>query len=152
MKATRRLELIVITALALLPAACGVKASGPPEIVVDRTECSHCRMLVSEPVYAAAYQVRGAEPRLFDDIGCMLDALRHEMPTPNDVWFQNAVGGGWLMANEATFVTSPQLRTPMSGGVLAYATAAAAEQAVAAHGGEVVRSLQDLMTRKGDAR
>ncbi len=148
----RRFQLSVILAFALLSAACSAKASGPPEISVDRTACSHCGMLISEPVYAAAYQTAGGEPRVFDDIGCMLDALRRDSASPADVWLQNAVGGGWLTSREAVFVASPQLRTPMNGGVLAYATAAAAEKAAAAHGGEVVRSLQELMTRKGDAR
>ena len=148
----RRFELTVVLAFALLSAACSAQASGPPEIAVDRTVCSHCGMLISEPVYAAAYQAAGGKPRVFDDIGCMLDALRRETPFPADVWLQNAVGGGWLTSREAVFVRSAQLRTPMNGGVLAYATAAAAGQAVAAHGGEVVQSLEELVTRKGDAR
>ena len=143
---------MAIMAFALLSATCSAKVPGPPEIVVDRTACSHCGMLVSEPVYAAAYQAPGVEPRVFDDIGCMLEAVRRETSSPASVWSQDATGGGWLDAHEAVFVASPHVRTPMSGGVLAYADAAAAEQAVAAHGGEVVRSFHELMTRKGEAR
>ena len=142
----------VIVAVALLGAACGATASGAPDIVVDRTACSHCGMLISEPVFAAAFQTRDSDPRVFDDIGCMLDAVRRETAAPVNVWVQDAGGGGWLDAREAVFVASPQLRTPMNGGVLAYASAAAAEKSVAAHGGEVVRSFQELMTRKGAAR
>ena len=40
----------------------------------------------------------------------------------------------------------------MSGGLLAYADAAAAATAATANGGKVMRSLQELMTWKGDAR
>src|SRR5215204_3815382 len=61
-------------ALALV-VACSARPSGPPEIVVDRTACSHCGMLISEPLYAAAFQVTGAEARVFDDIGCLRKAL-----------------------------------------------------------------------------
>jgi copper chaperone NosL len=146
-----RLNLVVITVFALLSAACSAKASGPPEIAVDRTVCSHCGMLVSEPAYAAAFQATGGEPRIFDDIGCMLDALRRETTSPPSVWLQDADGGGWLMAHETVFVVSPQVRTPMAGGMLAYASLAAAERAATAHGGEVVRSFHELMTR-GDAK
>jgi copper chaperone NosL len=125
---------------------------GPPEIVVDRTTCSHCGMLVSEPVYAAAYQAGDNEPRVFDDIGCMLDAVRRETASPITVWLQDAAGAGWINADQATVVSSARIKTPMHGGMLAYANAVAAEKAAAAHGGRVVRSLQELMTSNGDGR
>ena len=143
---------LVIVAFALLFSACGAKAIGPPEIVVDRTACSHCGMFVSEPAYAAAYQAHGHEPRLFDDIGCMLEALRRETVPPIEVWVQDAAGGGWLDADAAIFVASANIRTPMSGGLLAYAEAAAADRAAETHRGRLLRSVQELMTWKGDAR
>ena len=143
---------LLIAAFALLSAACSARAAGPPEIVVDRTACSHCSMFVSEPIFAAAYQAPGQEPRLFDDIGCMLDAVRRETAPPLNIWVQDAAGAGWIDAHQAIFVASADIRTPMSGGVLAYADAAAAETMAAAHHGEVMRSLPELMTWKGEAR
>jgi nitrous oxide reductase accessory protein NosL len=143
---------VVLVAVALVSTACGARALGPPEIVVDRSTCSHCGMFVSEPSFAAAYHVDGQVPRIFDDIGCMLDALGRETTAPINVWLQDAAGRGWLDAGEAAFVVTANVRTPMNGGVLAYADAAAAAQAASAHRGEVVRSFQQLMTRKGDSR
>jgi copper chaperone NosL len=143
---------LVIVAFALLASACGAKAMAPPAIVVDRTACSHCGMFVSEPIYGAAYQAGQAEARVFDDIGCMLDALRTETAPPVGVWVQDAAGSGWVDANRATFVATQSVHTPMSGGLLAYADAAAAEQAATAHHGEVIRSFEELRARKGDAR
>ena len=137
---------------ALLPIGCSAQADGPPQIVVDRTACSHCSMFVSEPIYAAGYRAGGNEPRVFDDIGCMLDALRRESASPLSIWLQDAGGRGWIAAADATVVASPQLRTPMGGGLLAYADAEAAEQAAAANGGRLLRSLPELMSWKGDAR
>jgi copper chaperone NosL len=142
---------LAIVMFALLAAACSAKASGPPEIVVDRTACSHCGLFVSEPAYAAAYQAAGNEPRVFDDIGCMLKALRRETASPVTVWLQDAAGAGWIDSGTANFVASPRIATPMSGGVLAYADPAAAEQAAAAHGGRVMRSLPELMA-DGEAK
>ena len=143
---------LVIAAFALLSAACSATAAGPPDIVVDRSACSHCTMFVSEPIFAAAYQAPGQEPRLFDDIGCMLDALRRETASPIHIWVQDAAGAGWLDAHEAIFVAAEDIPTPMNGGVLAYANAAAAEQMAAARHGDVMRSLAELMTWKGDAK
>ena len=143
---------VVIVALALLSAACSTKVTGPPEVVVDQTACSHCGMFVSEPVYAAAYHAHGKEARVFDDIGCMLEAVDRETASPINIWVQDAAGAGWLDADEASFVASPRIRTPMSGGVLAYADVVAAEKTAAAHGGQVMRSLEELRTWQGGAR
>lgn len=143
---------LVIVAFALLSLSCSANVTGPPEIVVDRTACSHCGMFISEPVYAAAYQAHGQTARVFDDIGCMLNALRDEAASPGAIWVQDAAGEGWLDADRALFVASPDIRTPMSGGILAYADAGAADIAAAAHRGEVKRTMGELMTWKGDAR
>lgn len=109
-------------------------------------------MFVSEPIYAAAYERPGQEPRVFDDIGCMLEAAARETEFPETVWFQDAAGDGWRTADQVVYVTSPRIRTPMHGGVLAYAHANDAERAAKDHDGEVVRSLQALINRKGVGR
>ena len=40
--------------VAMLAVACGARSATPPEIVVDRTACHHCGMLISDRRYAAA--------------------------------------------------------------------------------------------------
>jgi copper chaperone NosL len=140
---------LVIVAFALLSSACGARAMGPPELVVDRTACSHCGMFVSEPVYAAAYQAGDNAPRVFDDIGCMLDAVDREAASPVTIWLQDAAGGGWIDVHGAHVVSSARLRTPMGGGFLAYADSAAAQQSAAAHGGRVLKSLHELKASRG---
>ena len=148
---------VVICAL-LLTAACGASAEGPPAIDVDRTACSHCGMLVSEPLYAAAYQVPGADARVFDDIGCLLDALRLGADAPRSgqagirFWFHDAGDGAWIDGASAVFVSSAEIRTPMGGGFIAFRDAAAAQQAAVTHHGDVVRTLPELLTRKGGHR
>lgn len=136
-----------LIALALLMVSCSAAPDGPPEIVVDRTACSHCGMLISETIYAAAYEAPGAEARVFDDIGCLLDAARKETSTGLRFWFHDASDGRWISGDTAVFVASPAIPTPMSGGILAYGDAAAAAQAGKTHRGEIVRSLQDLLNR-----
>jgi copper chaperone NosL len=144
--------------------ACGVRADGLPEIQVDRTACSHCGMLVSEPAYAAAYRAPGADPRLFDDIGCLLEAARKE-PNASSLrfWFQDGTsllrtsplaatgrprGENWINGQDAVFVTSPALRTPMGGGLIAYRDRTAAREGAARHRGSVIDSLEDLLNSK----
>ena len=137
-----------------LLAACGSKQPGPPAIVVDRTACSHCRMFVSEPTYAAAYRVEAAEPRVFDDIACLVASLRgealHAGSSGLRVWFQDGNGGGWIESGAPVLVRSAIFRTPMGGGVVAYRDAAAAARAVSTFQGQVVGTLSDLMNREGE--
>jgi copper chaperone NosL len=144
--------------------ACGGHAGGPPDIQVDRTACSHCGMLVSEPVYAAAYKAPSSDPRVFDDIRCLLEAARTE-PRAEQLrfWFHDAAAGevapqggpvaargrpggqSWIEGSEARFVASPALRTPMGGGLIAYRDRTAAREGAARHNGRVIESLDELL-------
>lgn len=144
----RRAIVAVVTLSA--SAACGVKADGPPHIEVDRTPCAHCGMLISEPSFAAAYRRDGSDARIFDDIGCLLNAVSGE-PNPERLrfWFHDAATAVWIDRTEAVFVRSARLRTPMAGGLVAYRGAAAAERAAAQHEGQVVASLDDLLKARG---
>ena len=143
-----RVTLTVLGAALLVIAACGVKAGGFPEIEVDRTACSHCGMLISEPLYAAAYQAPGGAARVFDDIGCLRDAARAEAPGLR-FWFHDAGDRGWIEGAGAVFVASPEIRTPMGGGLIAYRDAAAAERSAVTHHGRIIRSMADLLTTAG---
>ena len=133
----------------LLAGACRSTPGGPPEIIVDRTACSHCTMLISERRYAAAYQSPGSDPRIFDDIGCLLQAARKESSTARRYWFHDGSDGTWI-DGEPVFVVSPEFRTPMGGGILAYRDAAAAEQAARRYNGRIVRTVAELLNEKGE--
>jgi copper chaperone NosL len=140
-------RLAMLSAIALLSTACAVKAGGPPEIVVDRDACSHCGMLISEPIYAAAYRPAGAAARLFDDIDCLRKAARTEAG-PLTYWFRDADDGAWLDGPQASFVSSPEVRSPMGGGLLAYRDRGAAERSAARRHGRVIGSLDDLLAKE----
>lgn len=135
------LAFIAVVALA----GCGGGTAGPPEIVVDRTGCDHCRMLISDVRFAAAFQQPPAAAKVFDDIGCLLTAVGNENASGLTFWFRDAIDGEWIPGAQAVFVRSPGLRTPMSGGVVAYRDVAAAEQAVGRDGGTVLRSVAELL-------
>lgn len=138
----------VLGAALLVTAACGVKAGSLPEIEVDRTACSHCGMLISEPLYAAAYQAPGAAARVFDDIGCLRDAARAEAPGLR-FWFHDADDREWIEGAATVFVSSSAIRTPMGGGLIAYRDPAAAERSALTHHGRIIRSTSDLLATAG---
>lgn len=140
----------VLSALLLLgTAACGVRAAGPPAIEVDRSGCSHCGMLVSEPVYAAAYRVAGGEARIFDDIGCMAAALRKEKQADRRVWVHDFETGGWIDGDRAVYVHAGSFHTPMGGGFIALRTFGAAERIAEEKKARVLSSLDDVLAFSG---
>lgn len=123
--------LAVLPVLGILVAvSCSAPPAGPPEIVLDRTVCDRCSMLVSEPGFAAAFLVPGADSvRVFDDAACLFAALAEE-PQAGQVrlWFQDAAGGGWMEAPQAVFVRTSRSATPMGSGVFAFREAADAHR------------------------
>ncbi len=102
-------------------------------------------MLISELVYAAAYQAAGAEARVFDDIGCLRNAARKETG-PLTAWFHDADTREWIEGTAAVFVTSPEIRSPMGGGLIAYRDRTAAERAAEARHGRVIHTVADMLS------
>ena len=90
---------------------------GPADVAWDRVACAHCRMLVSDPRFAAQLQLDSGEVLHFDDPGCLLlrrAALDRE---PRAVWLHDSAGEGWLSESEVSFVRVPE--TPMGYGFAA---------------------------------
>lgn len=139
----------LMLATAVWIAACATRADGPPEIVVDRSACSQCGMLISERVYAAALRTPDGRERVFDDIGCLLRAVRDESIVDATYWFHDAATGTVIDGADAVFVRSSALRTPMGGAVIAYRDHAAAQRAAAANGGTIVRPVDALVAPTG---
>jgi copper chaperone NosL len=131
---------------AVLAAGCSANAGGPPAIQVDRTACAHCTMLVSDERFAAAYETAAGDQRVFDDIACLLEAVRGEPATAAlTFWFHDVPSGAWIRGHDATFVKAPSIRTPMSGGIVAYRDSQEAARVAQAAQGKVLPSLRALL-------
>jgi copper chaperone NosL len=145
-----RLVASMMAVVAMGVAGCGATAEGPPEILVDRTPCAHCGMLISEPVYAAAYRAPASESRVFDDIGCLLASARKETaPAALTFWFHDAGTADWIDGRHAVLVRAATIRTPMGGGLIAFRDRTAAADAAARHQGTMVGSVGDLLADQG---
>jgi copper chaperone NosL len=114
-------------------------ASQPAPIAFDREPCAHCRMLISDPGYAAQLESAQGEVASFDDPGCLLAAL-DAYPSPRALWFHHLRDERWIAGDEVGFVRVP--RTPMGYGLAAVGAdepgAVSLEEAralVAAHAG-----------------
>lgn len=134
----------MVGVLVAVLAGCNRAVVGPPAIVIDRTACARCGMLVSEVRYAAAAEIDGA-PRIFDDIGCLLHDLQASTRPPGRLWFHDAVTGEWIDTPPA-FIRATSIRTPMGGGILAFSSIEAARAAAAERRASLIASTDALLT------
>lgn len=108
-----------LLAVAMLGGCAKVDMDAPPEIVYGRDICTRCGMIIEDTPFAASYMTRSGEPRIFDDIG---DMMVHQAETREEVhayWVRDYETGEWLRAEEAFFVQTSEIHTPMGYGLLA---------------------------------
>ena len=134
--------------LSLSLTACG-QTTGPPEIVIDRTACDHCAMLISDKGFAVAFQIAAQPAEVFDDIACMLSEIEErEDFAEATVWVHAYDEESWLGPDEAFLVRTDRLETPMGGRTVAVTDLDMANQLVAQFGGEIVDGIDELSRRQ----
>lgn len=115
-------------------------ASGPPKISYGRDTCDFCHMIISEARYAAAYRDGNGKPYVFDDIeDLVLHAEEHGHSSEMTAWVHDYNTEEWLEVDDAWFVFSPEIPTPMAGGMVAFETEQAANDFAETVEGEVLR-------------
>jgi nitrous oxide reductase accessory protein NosL len=133
--------LALLLSCALLPGCREDDPLGPPPIRLGDSICDECGMILSSRPYATATIVRGPrgpEPRLFDDFNCQVHYERaHADEEILARWSHDYTGSEWIRTEQAHFVHSPALRTPMASQVAAFLKKADAEALRGSLGGEV---------------
>jgi copper chaperone NosL len=117
-------RLVCFAALAF--AACSSVIA--PTDIESGDMCSFCRMAISEKQYAAEIVDTDENVFKFDDIGCMLRYLKARGATPKEevVFVMDSQSKRWLKAEEAFFVRSKTVKTPMGSGIVAFSSAESA--------------------------
>lgn len=146
---------LLVAIAACTIAGCGqVEESGPPALRFGRDECAECKMSIVDEKSAAAARVQtphGPDVLLFDDLGCLLDLERWaERPgvVVTERWMRDYGTRQWTRAEQATYVFSENIRTPMGSWIAAYAVPADAEASQRQNGGELL-TYDQLVVRRG---
>jgi copper chaperone NosL len=138
----RRLSLatLLLLALASVPAGCQRGAIEPVEIAPEDA-CAFCRMVISEKRYAAEFIDVDGEAYKFDDITCMGKHAREKLGARQIAarFVVDYEARRWVKAEDAYYVRSSELKTPMSGGVVAFKDEAQAREAAANYHGQLLR-------------
>lgn len=101
----------------------------PAQLTPDQDICSHCRMTIVQPELAAQ-AVEPGSVGFFDDIGCLAAWLRQQ-PAGGEMalFVADFESAEWLKAEDAFYVQSPSMPTPMHSGLTAFKTADRAQAA-----------------------
>lgn len=115
-------RVILLLSVLILSACSGDSDLGPIEVKWDRDACERCRMVLSDPHFAAQirYFPEGKRSKVskFDDIGCAVLWLKGkpwESDNKTEIWVADYRSGEWIDARTATYV--PRKTTPMEYGL-----------------------------------
>jgi copper chaperone NosL len=137
-RARRHAAAVVATAVAaLFLAAC---AAAPEAVHWGVEECAQCQMVISDDRYAAQVVDQRGKTYKFDAIECMTAFLNGDRLAAGDIHSVWVADGrdAWVRAEDAHFVHSENIRSPMGGGLTAHGTADAARQLHTEVGGEIL--------------
>jgi copper chaperone NosL len=136
----RRARHGVVMAGALAGVACG--APGPRPVVLGEAPCEHCHMTIADPRFAAELVTTHRRIRMFDDAGCLAAYIAEGAGDARDIrslWVTDYLHPGIMLeAEQAHFVRSDGLRTPMDTRVVAVARRESADSLARAMGGAVI--------------
>jgi copper chaperone NosL len=110
----------------------------PPDIAYGQELCDQCGMTIDEPRFAASTLLTNDEYLRFDDAGEMLVYHMDHPEAQVQAWFVHDYHSEkWLRGEDAFFVESSKLKTPMGTGIVAFAKRADAESFAAEWNGKV---------------
>lgn len=126
-----------LAGLVLLAAACAAPAPRP--LVAGEDTCTHCHMRLADLRFGAELVTVTGKTLPFDDAGCLaahLLRLGTDTALVHSLWVSDLTRPESLLpARQAVFVRHPSFRTPMDHGIVALASAAAADRLIAGLGG-----------------
>jgi copper chaperone NosL len=125
----------------LLLIGCGTNKVEPVALAPEDM-CDYCRMVISEKRYAAEFIDNEGKAFKFDDIGCMVNFIKSKRSTTKVVahFVMDFDSRQWIKADDAYYVRSPELTTPMNGGIAAFGDQSKAQEAVGKYHGTLLRS------------
>jgi copper chaperone NosL len=112
-----------------------------PVALAPEDMCSYCRMAISEKQFAAEVIDKDGQAFKFDDIGCMVNFVEGKKnKSPIAAYFvMDFDERAWIKAEDAFYVRTSEVTTPMNGGLIAFKTQNKAQPAVDKYRGKLLR-------------
>jgi copper chaperone NosL len=141
MKALDSIKAIVtpLFAAALMIVGCQ-KSPVMPVNVESGDICYFCKSAIAEPEFAAEYLTTSGSVRKFDDIACLIASAKVAgKENIRSFFVMDSLSKTWIPAESALFVRSDKLRTPKSGGLIAFKEAAKAQDLAMRYQAELMK-------------
>jgi copper chaperone NosL len=138
----------VLLLLCVVATGCASAPAAPIQVRLGEDACAYCRMTIVSTTTAAQIVVPGAEPVIFDELGCLSNFLSAHTVPGAAIFVADHRTGSWVDAGRAVF-TRTGVQTPMSSGLLAHADAASRDADPAARNGTAVAAADVLRTEGG---
>jgi copper chaperone NosL len=117
------------------------KQSIAPVALAPEDMCSYCKMAISEKRYAAELIDSEGQAFKFDDIGCMSNFIKSKRNAANTIAYfvMDYDEPKWIKAEDAYYVRSSELQTPMNGGIVGFKTESNAQEVAGKFHGKLIR-------------
>lgn len=119
-------------------ANCQEQVAAPVELSPEDM-CDYCKMAISEKRYAAELIDTEGQAFKFDDIGCMSNFVNRSNAKAAAYFVMDFDERQWIKAEDAYYMRSPELTTPMKGSIVAFRNQSRAQQAADEYHGKLVR-------------
>ncbi|HEV7333015.1 MAG TPA: nitrous oxide reductase accessory protein NosL [Flavisolibacter sp.] len=133
---TSKAKVAVATLAVVLISSCNTQ---PEPFVIGKDLCEDCKMTIMEPQFGAEIITTKGRIFKFDDLHCVVNYINKDKIAQNDIKQTVAVDYNnptqFVNVSEASFVTSPQLKSPMNSNTAAFATKEAAAKVTSQTGG-----------------
>lgn len=121
----KAIRLLVAIILAVAATACRVE---PEPIMYGTDNCHVCKMTMMDKRFGAEVVTAKGKIYKFDDVNCMMEFLQSGYLEDREVKYRLvadfAQPGTLISADEAYYVKSPEVRSPMASQVAAFQSAA----------------------------
>jgi len=130
---------LLLSALAwVLFVACS-DADKPEPINRNEDVCAQCSMTITDVKYACEL-FEGAIVRKFDDLMCMANYIRDKglSAETSRIWVTDFDSQEWVRGQEAFYVRSSEIRSPMASGLAAFKYREVAQRFAGSTKGEII--------------
>ncbi|MEX0685547.1 MAG: nitrous oxide reductase accessory protein NosL [Balneolales bacterium] len=111
------------------------------DIFYGEEECTHCNMIISEPKFSSQLLTNKGKYYNFDSIECLAGFITSKSLPTEDIhsaWVISFNSENWVLAQDAHYLKSGNLQSPMSLNLSAYSNLEVAKEYQRNYTGEIL--------------
>ena len=138
---------IIFIALFAIYLSCGDNnQTGPVDINYGQDICERCKMIISEEKFSSQIIMDNGSVYNFDDIGGMIHYLSDNKINSSNlkIYVKDYKTTNWIIFNEAVYVVTDGIKTPMNYGVIAFGEKKDADAFISMKSGNILENFTNV--------